>query len=156
MKYFIATSFLLLHAFTFMPHAFAKEASHAALTTSQEPSAINSIKHVMLSTWDRPETKLNINPVVIEGQYAIAGWTQGERGGRALLIRKPDGHWFVSVCGGDGLKEEKTLIMTGMEPVVARRLTNKVIRAESSLTPELRVQLASFEGIVKVNAPGKH
>lgn len=156
MKYFITTSFLLLHSFTSMPQALAKEASHSTLTTSQEPSAINSIQHVMLSTWDRPDAKLNINPVVIEGQYAIAGWTQGERGGRALLIRKPDGHWFVSVCGGDGLKDEKTLMMTGMEPVVARRLANKVIEAEFSLTSELRAQFSSFEGMVKVNSTGKH
>jgi hypothetical protein len=36
-------------------------------------------------TFDKPEAKLDVAPVVALAGYAIAGWTQGETGGRALL-----------------------------------------------------------------------
>jgi len=60
------------------------------------------IREVMLSTWDTPQTRLDIGPVVIQDRWAVAGWTQGQRGGRAFLTRNAHGEWQVSVCGGDG------------------------------------------------------
>ena len=43
-----------------------------------------------------------VDPVVVEGDHAIAGWVQGDMGGRAHLRRK--GHdWQLVLCSGDPL-----------------------------------------------------
>ncbi len=56
---------------------------------------------MLMSTFDKPERRLVVELVVIERDVAIASWTQGETGGRALLRRK-NGSWSVVMCGATG------------------------------------------------------
>ena len=43
----------------------------------------DAVRDLLHSTFDKPEAKLVVAPVVATAGYAIAGWTQGEMGGRA-------------------------------------------------------------------------
>jgi hypothetical protein len=50
-----------------------------------DESAISKLLH---TTFDQPQAPLTIASIVVAGNYAIAGWAQGDMGGRALLRRK--------------------------------------------------------------------
>ena len=82
-----------------------------AIHTAQAEPALKdaaSIRALMASTWDKPDAKLIVDPVVINAGYAVASWTQGNRGGRALL-RKNGNHWAVVLCSGDPLRDASVL-----------------------------------------------
>jgi hypothetical protein len=52
------------------------------LAQTPDEGAISNLLH---ATFDRPEAQLTIAPIVVVGNNAVAGWVQGEMGGRALL-----------------------------------------------------------------------
>lgn len=114
------------------------------------PTEADQIAQSMRNIWDTPEAPLVVDPVVIEGNYALAGWVQQERGGRALLARV-DGKWQVHVCGGDGLNDVDALEMAGMNLAAARRLVDAVRAAEAKLPQETRKKFASFGQNIQVN-----
>jgi hypothetical protein len=101
--------------------------------------------------FDRPDAPLLVSPVTVQGNYAIAGWIQGNKGGRVLL-QKEDGQWRILVCGGDGLTQENVLETTGMPFVVAKKLAVAVRVAESKLSMDKRRQFDSFENMVRIDA----
>jgi len=120
----------------------------------------DEVRHAMMSVFDKPSEPLKVNPVVSAGDHAVAGWTQGGKGGRAVL-QKTHGKWSIVVCGGDGLKDPAALVQTGMPPATAATLAKAMASAESKLNPELVRQFGMFDGIVKVDAghgagPAKH
>lgn len=121
-------------------------ASAMAHGTDQE-----QIQHAMMASFDKPDNPLKVALVVVQGDYAVAGWIQGDKGGRALL-QKTHGHWEISVCGGDGLTQAKVLETTGMPAATAKVLADAVVAAESKLTPHQRHLFGSFEGMMKVGA----
>lgn len=123
----------------------------AADTTDQA-----AIRKVMMSTWDKPEARLDAGPITVLADHAVAGWTQDGRGGRALLTRQTDGRWQVAACAGDGLKEAKTLEMTGMPGAVARQMAQEVAKAEAAITPQRRALFSSFDGMVRMDGAGNH
>jgi hypothetical protein len=86
----------------------------------------------------------------------VAGWTQGARGGRALLERNTHGQWLVTVCGGDGLKDAKTLELTGMSAETARQLAQNVAKVESDVLPRRRALFSTFDGMVRMDGHGAH
>jgi hypothetical protein len=118
--------------------AFASGAVHAA------PTADAAVRAVMMKTWDRPEQRLEVDPVVVVGDHALAGWVQGDRGGRALLRKTAQG-WQVHVCGGDGLKDPVALRDAGLEASSARSLVAALSDAESRL-PAAQVRRFSLFG----------
>jgi hypothetical protein len=118
---------------------------------SAQDGNAHQITAVMKKQFDRPDAPLTVNPVTVEGDYAVAGWTQGKKGGRALL-QKENGQWRISVCGGDGLTQAKVLETTGMHPPMAQKLAAATLVAESSLSAGKRRMFASFEGMVKIDA----
>lgn len=124
--------------------------SHAA----QADEDVQLIDQVIRQQWQKPEVPLDISPVVVEGNYAIAGWRQGERGGRALLRRDTHG-WAVLMCGGDDLTKPYLLQQSGMQAAAADLLTQKLIAAERLMSPQVRKQFSIFEGVVPVNS-GQH
>jgi len=130
--------------------------SFPALATANPSADESGIRKVMLSTWDSPQTRLDIGPVVIQERWAVAGWTQGQRGGRAFLTRNAQGEWQVSVCGGDGLKEAQTLALTGMPEAAAQTLAQQVEAAEATIPLERRALFATFEGMLRMDGAGKH
>jgi hypothetical protein len=128
-------------------HAFADE-------PAAEKAAIRTL---IGKTWDKPEAKVVVDPIAVDGEHAIAGWTQGERGGRALL-RKRGAAWAVVLCSGDALKEAAVLIEAGVPEASARRLASDLAAAEQA-TDQTRVQLFStFDGLVRMDggATGGH
>src|ERR1700742_1197984 len=109
-------------------------AGMAMTTAAAQPNAADAIRHVMKETWDKPDAAVEVSPVVVVSDYAIAGWTQGTMGGRALLRRKAD-TWAVILCAGDQLKQAQTLRMAGVPENVAGALVQAMIDAENNITP---------------------
>ncbi|WP_409285199.1 copper uptake system-associated protein [Pseudomonas protegens] len=114
-----------------------------------------SIEQMMRHTWERPNAPLQVGPVTVEGEHAVVGWTQGERGGRALLNRDHKG-WRVVLCAGDSLLDPATLRSAGLTPEAATSLVNAVTLAESTQAPERLKQFALFKGIMQVNKHAAH
>ncbi len=111
------------------------------------------IQHALMATFDKPDNPLKVAPVVVQGDYAVAGWIQGDKGGRALL-QKTKNEWQISVCAGDGLIQAKVLETTGMSAANAKALASAMVSAESKLTAHQRHLFGSFQGMMKVE-PGQ-
>ena len=130
----------------------------AALAAMLLPAAARAddagdIRHLMAATFDRPEAPLLVDPVTVHGDLAIAGWVQGDMGGRALL-RKEEGTWELSLCAGDALREAAGLEQLGLPAGEAAALADAVVAAESGVDPARLAQFASFEGIVMMSGDG--
>jgi hypothetical protein len=123
-------------------------ATHAVMTEDK------AIAHVLKKQFEKPDAPLQVSPVSVEGDYAVAGWIQHDRGGRALL-KKEKAQWTIQLCGGDGLMQASALTMTGMSHAAAGRLASKVAAAEKKLTTEQRRKFSLFDGIIKVEG-GAH
>jgi hypothetical protein len=104
----------------------------------------NSVRAVLMQTWNKTDAPLIVDPITIVDNYALAGWVQGERGGRALLLRKPDGIWSVQLCGGDGLKDVETLKQSHLPDPVATELAARQAAAEAVLPSKTREQFSKF------------
>jgi hypothetical protein len=113
----------------------------------------SAVRHVMMAIWDRPEARLEVDPIVIAGDHAIAGWSQGGTGGRALLRRKGDA-WDVILCAGDDLKRADVLRKVGLAPAAAAALANDLAAAEMALAPGRLALFSKFEGLVVVSPGG--
>ena len=122
-----------------------EEASNAVLDDVQ------AVQYVLKKQFDKPNAPLKVMPVSVIENYAVTGWTQGNKGGRALL-KKEHGKWSIQVCSGDGLTKASTLEMTGMDRNAAIKLAKAVVAAEKDLPRATLNLFASFEGIVKVNS----
>jgi hypothetical protein len=120
------------------------------LVMAQTPDS-DQIRKAMMAVFDKPSDPLKVNPVVVQGGYAVTGWIQGERGGRAVL-HKVHGQWHILVCGGDGLREATVLTQTGMSAGAAFSLAKSLASAEARLPPDVLKKLGLFDGIVKVDA----
>ena len=108
------------------------------------------IIHLMKAMFDSPDNPLSVEPVVVNGDYAIAGWVQGERGGRALLKRK-DADWKIHLCAGDALKEAHMLEHAGIDNATAVELTTLLAKAESGTDKAILAKFTSFEGVMMVD-----
>jgi copper(I)-binding protein len=111
------------------------------------------ITQVLKAEYEQPGRPLLVDPVSIEGDFAIAGWSQGSNGGRALLQRT-GAHWQVTLCAGDALLQPATLTRAGMQRDTAGRLVAAARRAESRLPAASRERFARFAGIVRPASSG--
>jgi len=105
-----------------------------------------AIRAIIRRTWETPERPIQIEPVVIVGSHAIAGWVQGALGGRALL-RRENGIWSVAMCGGDGLRDAANIASAGVPLHEATRLAQELAGEEAKLTPGHRTLFSRFDGI---------
>lgn len=126
-------------AVSFAPVVHAQGAENGAVR-----SAIKAI-------WDKPGAPVEVDPVTVVKNHAIAGWIQEKRGGRALL-RLEHGKWTVIVCAGDGLLKASALQQAGLSPGDATALEKATLKAEAGVAPERRKMFALFEGVVRVDA----
>ena len=126
---------------------------HADEAASAEVDAADGIRAVLAATWDRPDAPLRVAPVSIEGDHALAGWRQGERGGRALL-RRDDGAWQVLLCGGDALLDPAVLVQAGMTDAGAKALAAAERTAERTLPREHVDAFARFGALVHMGEGG--
>jgi hypothetical protein len=127
----------------------AVHATRAADTATEQAA----IRTLIGKTWDRPDAKVEINPVVIAGTHAIGGWTQGERGGRALL-RKRGASWEVVLCSGDPLKHAASLIEAGVPDADAQTLASDLAAAEQEADSQRVKLFSTFEGVMRMD--GEH
>jgi periplasmic copper chaperone A len=115
----------------------------------------HQITMLMKQQFERPDAPLGVAPIVLSDDYAVAGWLQAGRGGRALL-QKVKGHWAIAVCGGVGLTQADVLQSTGMKSDAAARLSKAVQTAESTLGADKRKLFDSFEGMMKIDPSEGH
>lgn len=114
-----------------------------------------AIRKVLMTTFDKPEARLSVEPVVSAGDHAVAGWVQGERGGRALMLRRA-GQWQVQACGGEALLRVKNLQNAGVPAAEAKRIASALATAEAALSPAVRSSLNSFGATESMSANGQH
>ena len=110
------------------------------------------IAHVIKHTWEKPDAIIQVAPISIDGGYAVAGWIEGERGGRALL-KKGDA-WRVVLCSGDGIRSAEGLRGAGVPDAVAVSLSAKVAAAEALKPAADIAKFSLFEGSVPVTDDG--
>lgn len=110
-----------------------------------------AIHNLMMRHWNKPDAPLSIGPIAIEGQFAILGWSQGEKGGRAFL-RKTDKKWEITFCGGDDLVSQQALIQAGMSAMAADQLLQTLAHEEGAMSNQLKQKFSLFEGIMPVHA----
>ena len=113
------------------------------------------IVHLMKGMFDTPEAPLTVEPVVVLGGNAIAGWVQGDKGGRALLWRV-DGQWQIRLCSGDGLKDPKLLENANISAADAATLVAELTAAEAALDPALLAKFSSFQGTMMIDPAAGH
>ena len=111
---------------------------------ADDKSANQQIQTLISTIYDKPNIKIETTPIVVVNEYAIADWTQGERGGRALLQRI-NGKWAIMACGADGFKDAKKLADAGIPLPQANSLVAKLTTAEKSIDPH-RLHLFSLFG----------
>jgi len=124
----------------------------AAAAQTPDQAAISGLLH---TTFDRPASELVIAPVVVAGNHAIAGWTQGEMGGRALLRRRGQ-NWVLILCAGDGIKSRDALVKAGIPIEDASALERNLAAAEGKLPLEQVAMFSRFEGVMMMDDNGTH
>ena len=94
---------------------------------------VAEIRALISQEFDRPGAAVVSDPIVIEQEFAVADWIQGEKGGRALL-RKRDGEWLIMLCAGDGVRQAKSMIEADVPSLAANALAAKLADAGSGLS----------------------
>ncbi|QWD95130.1 copper uptake system-associated protein [Polynucleobacter sp. MG-Unter2-18] len=130
-------------------------ASNAVAHPQTDAESQEKIKALISKTFDQPNLKVQITPIVIEGKVAIADWTQGQKGGRALLRRK-HADWEIIACGGAGFKDPNAIAAAGISKRIAQNITAKLRTAEASLSAQKIKQLDSFDGVVTMGHGMQH
>jgi hypothetical protein len=113
------------------------------------------IERLLHGLFDKPGADLAIAPVVIVGDFAIADWTQGEMGGRALLRRK-QASWVITLCAGDGIRSREVLRQAGVPQQEANSLELDLAAAESRVDPQRVAMFSRFEGMVTMDDASNH
>jgi hypothetical protein len=125
----------------------------SAAPAAQDDAA--AIRHRMMALFDKPDQPLAVDPIVVSVDYAVAGWTQGDMGGRALL-RRDAGAWRIILCSGDGLTTEPLIRQAGATDAVAADLVGRLATAEAAIDPARRARFSLFQGVVPVDDGGHH
>ncbi|MBM5571294.1 MULTISPECIES: copper uptake system-associated protein [Deefgea] len=125
----------------------------ASLITPAWADDQSDITASMKAVWDKPDNPLTVKPVIIADDFAIAGWLQGEKGGRALLKKGPHG-WQTQLCAGEITSH--LLQQAGVPTATAKQLLVQQSAAEKKLSKTDVAQLSSFVGVVKMNEGKGH
>ncbi|MGJ0427122.1 copper uptake system-associated protein [Methylocystis sp.] len=129
--------------------------SAAACLSARADERSEAARRLLFETFDKPETRLFVDAIVVEGDAAVADWRQGELGGRAFLTRKGDA-WSISLCAGDALKDSATLESLGVSKANAEALSRRLAAEEKRLSPEVVERFSRFDGMAAVEADGSH
>lgn len=111
------------------------------------------ITAVIKRTWEKPGAPIRVAPVSIAATYAVAGWIEGSRGGRALL--KKGAAWAVILCSGDGIRTADGLRAAGVPGDVATTLEQNITVNEAAMPVDDVAKFSMFEGSVPVEG-GTH
>ena len=113
------------------------------------------IRSLMAGQFDRPDSRLEVGPIVVVSDHAIAGWTQGDMGGRALLRRKGQ-DWQIVLCSGDQIKSAEALNKVGLPQSAANELAHRLAATEAKTDPARLLMFARFDGILMLEGGGNH
>ncbi|MBI5130469.1 MAG: copper uptake system-associated protein [Rhodopseudomonas palustris] len=125
------------------------------VSAAAEPGDAPAIAAMLRTMFDKPGVTLQVAPVVVSGAHAIADWSQGEAGGRALLRRR-GAAWTVVLCAGDAIRSRAALVQAGVAPDDAGRLAHDLAAAERALSPDVLARFSRFDGIVTMGPSGEH
>ena len=114
-----------------------------------------SIQNVMHGMFDRPDAELVIDPIVVEGGFSVAGWTQGDMGGRAFH-RKRGSEWSLVLCTGDEIRSAEALTASGVPADTAARLAADIAEVEKTVDADRLKMFASFQGVVQMEEQPSH
>jgi hypothetical protein len=117
------------------------------------PSREAAIRQLLDHTFGRPDARLSLDPLVIQGDAAVVGWMQGDMAGRALL-RETGGQWTIIACAGNALRSAGTLQRLGVPADQGVRLSARLADAEARLDPAHIARLDSFNGITEMGGGG--
>ncbi len=136
--------------------SFAIVAIAAAMSMgARADDGSDAARRLLFETFDKPESRLFVDAVVVEGDAAVADWRQGDLGGRAFLTRKNDG-WTIALCGGDALKDSATFERLGVSKTHAEALSRRLAAEENRLSPDVVEHFSRFDGMAAVEADGSH
>lgn len=110
----------------------------------------SAIAGLLRKTWEKPQTPLTAEPIVVSGEHAIADWRQGDDAGRALL-RRGASSWNVVLCAGDALTERSFLVEAGVPDNLATALADALAKAEQNLPQELKERMTRFKNVVRMH-----
>jgi len=88
---------------------------------------------------------LDVGPIVVAGDHAIADWTQGDFGGRALFERN-GGSWMLVLCSGDSIRRADNLRRAGVPDFAADLIAERLAKEEAALPPERLARMRRFVG----------
>ncbi|MCK1326358.1 copper uptake system-associated protein [Bradyrhizobium sp. 156] len=123
----------------------------SAAVLAAEAGAEPEIEGLLHGMFDKPDAVLTVSPIVVGGGFAIADWTQGEMGGRALLRRK-QASWVIMLCAGDGIRSREALRQAGVPQQEAISLERDLAAAESKADPQRVAMFSRFEGMVTMDS----
>jgi periplasmic copper chaperone A len=103
------------------------------------------IVELLKEMFEKPDNPLDVAPVVVRGDNAIAGWVQGDKGGRALLWKK-EGTWQLRLCSGDALKNADMLVNANINAEDAKAMVAELAKGEAELDPAVVAKFSTFEG----------
>lgn len=140
------------------------DADHSAMAHGHGDMAHGSVEQGDMSdeefitmqqknAFETPDNPLTVEPIVVMGDYAVAGWVQGELGGR-VFWQRVDGVWTAVFCSGPSLTEASTLVERGVPQAEAEALVAAVVAAEAELPAEIVALFDSFEGTVELDGAG--
>lgn len=129
--------------------------SAATSSGARADDGSEAARRLLFETFDKPESRLFVDAVVVEGDSAVADWRQGDLGGRAFLTRKNDA-WTIALCGGDALTDSATLERLGVSKIRAEALARRLADEEQRLSPDVVEYFSRFDGIAAVEADGGH
>lgn len=114
-----------------------------------------AIEHIMKAQFDKPEAPLSVAPIVVQGDFAVGGWTQDKMGGYALL-KKTDGKWAIHLCTGGAVKDAANLVKMSVPEADAKAIADGLGAELAKLEPAMVAQLDSFEGTVMIEGGAHH
>lgn len=122
---------------------------------ADDPDAQKQIRAVLMQQFDRPESRLEVEPIVVQQDFGVASWAQGKRGGRALM-KRTEGEWRIVLCSGDSLRDASKLAEMGLPVGDAGKVAQRLAAAEARLAPERVALFSTFDGTVTMNQDGSH
>lgn len=114
-----------------------------------DEDAQSAVPATLKTMFERADKPLTVAPVVVQGNWAIAGWRQDGRGGRVLLKRGHQG-FRIYLCSGDDILDPAVLRTFGLSLDDASTLAANLKNAEGAFDPKVRALFASFEGTVVI------
>jgi copper(I)-binding protein len=127
---------------------------HGAPAPAMTGNSVADIEALLKAQFDTPDSPLTVAPITVQGDVAIAGWSQNDMGGRAFLRKDAHG-WFVELCAGAGLLLPETLKGLGLAPADADTLLAATGAAEAKLGAEAVARFDSFDGMLMIGRDGE-